>query len=201
LKSEKAVRRLGYAVNPLLPSLEGVFLHKTTIDVVRRILVLNCIVAVAHGFERERARHWISHNELTSSLSEREREFIDDVSKADHREFMAQGESLWALVWAVGKIEKIDFAQRCSAGLVKMLPDLLNDAPGESWAQSLKLRTELDIIAACDLAYRLHWAITDAHLQGVQVQSKVPPYVVIERRRALEWMLQAGNWDDVVLDT
>ena len=34
-----------------------------------------------------------------------------------------------------------------------------------------------------------------------QTPGKVPPYIVVERRRDLEWLLSDEDWDDISLDT
>lgn len=105
-ESESIAHGLGYALNPGLPSLYGVSLQKTIDDVARRMLVLNCVVAVAHGFQGERAKDWLDQNELSGHLSSRERDFIDGRSDTDRREFMVHGESLWVFAWAINKVEK-----------------------------------------------------------------------------------------------
>ncbi len=64
-----------------------------------------------------------------------------------------------------------------------------------------RLRSDDQIVSAADLAYCLHWAIRQSELEGKRPPGKVPPYVVVERRRALEWLLSDEDWDDVPLDT
>lgn len=200
-ESESIARGLGYALNPGLPSLDGVSLQKTIDDVVRRVLVLNCVVAVAHRFQGERAKDWLDQNKLLGHLSSRERDLIDGRSEIDRREFMVQGESLWVFAWAINKVDRIDYAKICGDSLVTLLPDLLIGESAKLWSQGLHLRSESEIVAACDLSYRIHWAVRDSQVHRKKLPGRVPAYVVVERRRALEWMLQENDWDDVVLDT
>jgi len=82
-----------------------------------------------------------------------------------------------------------------------MLPDIKNAAPSRAFQAGLKLRSAADLLQAADLAYCLHWAIRDAELNGNVAPGRVPPEVVVERRRALEWMMGDEYWDDVNLDT
>jgi hypothetical protein len=65
----------------------------------------------------------------------------------------------------------------------------------------VKLRTLEDIVIASDLAYCLHWAVTQACLENNMLPGNVDPYVIIERRRAFDWMLSLEDWDEVNLDT
>lgn len=201
LESEEIAHRLGYPINHDLPPLDPVTLRKNIDNVITRMLILNCVVAVAHGFSSSKAKDWLSRNELLDSITDHEQALFNGRSDVDRREFMVQGESLWAFSWIIGKVEKINFSSACDDGLVRLLPDLLKGEPPAAWMRGLQLRQEADIIAACDLSYRIHWAIRDAHLLGRKSPGQILPYVVIERRRALEWMLQESDWDSVILDT
>lgn len=78
---------------------------------------------------------------------------------------------------------------------------MLIDDSAKLWSQGLSLRSESEIIAAGDLSYRIHWAVINSQIHHKNPPGLVPAYVVVERRRALEWILQENDWDDVVLDT
>jgi len=41
----------------------------------------------------------------------------------------------------------------------------------------------------------------EAELIGEWIPGNLKPYVVVERRRALDWLLSKEAWDDVSLDT
>jgi hypothetical protein len=84
---------------------------------------------------------------------------------------------------------------------VLRLPDLKGNASSADFQSNAKLRPDEEIAAACDLAYCIHWAVRQSHLKGVKMSGKVQPYVVVERRRALEWLLTDASWEEVALDT
>jgi hypothetical protein len=54
---------------------------------------------------------------------------------------------------------------------------------------------------ACDAAYCLHWGINQAGLDGIEPNPGLSYVVIAERRRALEWILNKENWDEITLDT
>jgi hypothetical protein len=119
----------------------------------------------------------------------------DNVSK------QWQIESLWALAWCLGVHPNLDFSDSCSDSFVRMLPDIAKDAATSSFRNRLQLREKTEITEKTDLAYCLHWAVRDAEISRKKLPGKVPGQVVVERRRALEWMIGQDPWDEVAMDT
>jgi hypothetical protein len=66
---------------------------------------------------------------------------------------------------------------------------------------ALALRPTTEIAAAADLAYCLHWAVRDARLNDRRAPSGLEELEVMERRRALDWLLGNDDWYSVSLDT
>lgn len=96
---------------------------------------------------------------------------------------------------------KLDFAKLCPDDLVTMLPNLRTADSSSSFRSRAQRRSIEELLAASDLAYCLHCALTNAVLRGEQPPGRVPGWVIIERRRALEWALSDEDWDEVPLDT
>jgi hypothetical protein len=82
-----------------------------------------------------------------------------------------------------------------------MLPNLKVSQSSGDFRKKAHPRPLEQVVAACDLAYYLHWAIRQAELSGKQPPGNLKSYVVVERRRALEWLLSKEDWDEVPLDT
>ncbi len=82
-----------------------------------------------------------------------------------------------------------------------MLPNLKQSQSSTDFRKKANPRPLEQIVMACDLAYFLHWAIRQAELSGKQPPANLKPYVIVERRRALEWLLSKEAWDEVPLDT
>ena len=110
-------------------------------------------------------------------------------------------ETLYAFAWAFGLFNELDFEKECPNTLVSLYPNLKADETSVGFRKQTVLRSIDDIVAACDLAFVLHWSVNQAAVEGEPVPGKVPPYVIMERRRALEWMLSPEDWDQFSLDT
>ena len=113
---------------------------------------------------------------------------------------MEQIEGMWALCWCLGIVPELDFSKPCSNDFVKLLPDLKRNEPGDEFRKKAVLRDPREVVAQCDLAYCLHWGVIHAELSGKR-QRAIKSYMIIERRRALEWMVSDDPWDELSLDT
>jgi hypothetical protein len=61
----------------------------------------------------------------------------------------------------------------------------------------MRLRPYPELYAMRDLAYRFHWWTRDSHLKG-EDSGPVQLDIVMERRKALEWILDEQiDWDDM----
>ena len=105
------------------------------------------------------------------------------------------------LVWSVGMAPKLAFVKPCPNDLVRMLPKLRTAESSAEFRSRAHRRSTEELLAAAELAYCLHWAITDASLRGAREPGRVPGWVIVERRGALEWTLTDEDWDEVPLDT
>lgn len=200
-RSMKIASELGYPVNTSLPLLEEESLTRTPLEIINRLLCLHVTAASAYGFDRSTARAWLQREGAWDALSPTERHFLNVGGDSANR-FKLQVEAAWALAWALQLVSTLDFSKECDNTFVSVLPNLKISEQSEQLRENATLRVESDITKECDLAYCLHWAIRQAQLDGNSPPGNVAPYVIEERRRALEWLLAGGvGWDDVVLDT
>lgn len=201
-RSLERAAHLGYDVIESLPLLESVSSLKPPEAILDRFLCLHAVVASAYGFDRTRARDWLSREDLVSALALSERRFLAD-GIGDPNRFKCQVEGLWAFAWALGIVVTLDFGKLCANTFVFLLPDLKKFESSRPFRERARLRSMEEIAGQCDLAYCLHWAVRQAQIERRSLTGKVPPYVVIERRRALEWILgeDEDEWDDISLDT
>jgi hypothetical protein len=180
--------------------LDGSERVRATKAIVERLLCLLAVAASAYGLDRDKARAWLEQENLWSRLTESEDHFIRD-GKGDASRFIVQIEGMWALAWSLGLVGKLDFSEECDSKFVTMLPNLKIGERSDELRSRVKFRAVDDILAACDLSFCLHWAIRQAQLTGTKLPSKVQPYVIEERRRALEWLVNDDQWSDGPLDT
>ncbi|MFG0293753.1 MAG: DUF4272 domain-containing protein [Phycisphaerales bacterium JB050] len=203
LRNQKRAVKLGYAINPHLPTLDSPTSARSLTEATDRLLCLTAVVASAYGFPKNDAKRWLSEHGLDSALAESEREFLASESDTDEvkSQFRWQVETIWAMSWGLQLVRKLNFAKECSDKLVKLLPDPREFAPLDEFSNRCKLRSVTELLRATDLAYCLHWSIMQAYLNGKAAPGRVPPLVVVERRRALEWLISEDDWDEVCMDT
>lgn len=195
-----AARRLGVTVSPTLPLLDAGLEMRNADEAISRLLTMNVVAATAYGFDRERAIAWLKREALTGSLNEQERRFVfEGLGQPDR--FKVGIEGMWALAWALGMVSELNFGKDCDSRFATMLPNLKQSQSSTDFRKKASPRPLQQIVAACDLAYCLHWAIRQAELMGKQPPASLKPYVIVERRRGLEWLLSQEAWDEVSLDT
>jgi hypothetical protein len=85
--------------------------------------------------------------------------------------------------------------------LASLCPDLRYDQDGAKFVERMKLRPHEDIFRMLDLYYRAHWWTRNAQLTG-QKTGALSIDIIMERRKALEWVLDGTeNWDSVNMST
>jgi len=200
-RSQSLVRlaKVGISIPSSLPLLDD-FSVRPIDEIVDRILCLNAVAATAHGFNEKRAIAWLSNEHLLGNLTEDERSFLT-AGVGDAETFKVQVEGMWALSWMIGIVDKIDFQRECDPRFVAMLPNLKIAESSSSFRTRARLREHAAIGTEADLAYCLHWAIREAEINGTPAPAGIAPYIVTQRRRALDWAIGNQVWNDVSTDT
>lgn len=198
--STEVAEGLGYSVNPRLPLLDASDIVRSAPEIVDRALAIHGVAAAAYGFDRSAALSWLRRQSCYEALTPTEVHFLD-AGLGDPQRFANQVEGLFALSWALNVVGRLDFSRPCPNDFVFQLPNLKAQQDGQGFRLRARLRTPAEILAATDLAYCLHWAIRDAQLKCKESQGKVEEYVLMERRRALEWLVMDEGWEEIELDT
>jgi len=199
VKSLTWLSKVGISVPERLPLIDD-FSIRPKGDILDRIICLNAVAAAAYGFDKIRAYSWLSQEKMLEKLTESERSFlISDVGNVDI--FKTQVEGMWALAWIVNIVQSLDFWSQCDPHFVAMLPDLKTAESSSKFRARTHLRNKTEIGFEVDLAYCLHWFLRDAEINGNKLPKGVINYLVMERRRALEWAIGNEVWDGVSLDT
>jgi hypothetical protein len=199
-ESIQEAKRLGVTALVALPLLEVGLEMKGVDETVSRILTMHALAATAYGFEKTKAVTWLNQEALAGALDEQEKHFLfEGVGQPD--QFKMQIEGMWALTWAMGIVNELNFAKDCDQGLVMLLPNLKQSEPSANFRMKANPRPLMQVTAACDLAYCLHSAIRESQITGKPTPGRLDSVRVIERRRALEWLLSKKAWNKVSLDT
>jgi hypothetical protein len=205
-RTEGYLKSLGVPINPHLPLVEGetdVRLREPK-EVAKRAIILYALVAVAHRADRKRATSWLKHEGLWESVSPKEKAFLESNNppEQDRTEASWRAESLWTLLWALRKTERLDLPKEmCDTQLIQQIMPAPESSSTEFVNQAV-LRPPPEILDATDLIYRIHWAVVDARLNGRETPGGFHPGIVYERHYALNWLVwYADEWDDITTDT
>jgi len=198
--SIEAASHLGISALPTLPLLDAGLERRDAKQAVSRLLAMHVIAAVAFGFDRVRATSWLIREALADSLTDQEKEFLFEGRVPPER-FKSQIEGMWALAWALGIVKELNFAKDCDNRFVLLLPNLKENQITTEFRKRVEPRPLHEDVAALDLAYCLHWVMRQCELDGKPPPAGLKPQVIVERRRALEWILAKEEWDTITLDT
>lgn len=192
--------QLGYEPAANLPLLDESARLRPQKEIEDRAVVLCGVVAASYGLPRDRVSTWIEKEGLRGTVTDTESLLLQGDA-SDSQAFQVQVESLAAFAWALRLVASLQFDRPAPGHLVSVFPDFKKAEPSTRFRSTAKLRDEIDVVRACDLAYCLHWSINQRLLERKPTKSAVPPHVIIERRRALEWMLSSEDWGQVSMDT
>lgn len=127
-------------------------------------------------------------------LTRMERRVIEGEASCDEAVNMSwKYESLWALMWAMGLVKKLDFPKdTCDC-------DFVMKTFSDDFSERVKMRGTDEILQALDLIYRYHWACVNARVNGSK-SAGLDEEVVMERRGGLEWLCCKGAENDNLTD-
>jgi len=127
-------------------------------------------------------------------LTRMERRVIEGEASCDEAVKVSwKYESLWALMWAMGLVKKLDFPKdTCDC-------DFVMKTFSDDFSERVKIRGTDEILQALDLIYRYHWACVNARVNGSK-SAGLDEEVVMERRGGLEWLCCKGAENDNLSD-
>lgn len=193
-------KSLGCKSNDRLPLLDKKLTPRPVSKVVERSLALFAVVSASYGFAKESAIAWLENEGAFGSLAGSEKRFLNG-EEGDLSIFQSQVEGLNVLGWALGFVRSLEFDQVCDNSLIRIFPDIKNNVSSSAFRAQARFRKLEEITRALDLAYCLHWEVVQNQIEGRQQAPGIKPHVIVERRRALEWILSAEDWDELDLDT
>lgn len=164
-------------------------------------------LALAHRAPVQTVRNAIDAYDLEPSLGRRELELLrvlEGDEEPDEEELQQllvdiswREEALHALLWVLRFVDDLPPDQMCpkQPAYEQLAPGL---DPGKA-PDGVRMRPLSEIAAMLDLYYCLHWHARNAQYHGDVWDYQIAPGVVLERRRALEWLFQDARWEDVDL--
>jgi hypothetical protein len=199
-QSHRVAQELGLPINDWLPQLELSPLSRTESQVVDRMLAMAVIAMVDGGMPKQMAADWFQRNVKQHFLTPDERDILFGDA-VDDNESHYHPEAIFALCWAVGMVEDLDFSRTFDHSVISLFPRVSENESSDALRARAQFRPVAEITAMLDLAYCVHWAFVQCRVKKQPFSEKVPPSVVYERRLALEWLFSDADWDDVFMDT
>ncbi len=193
----RLAKRLGYAAPAADLPLTDVERWRALDEVVDRALVADAVVSCAHGFDVGAAWTWLRATNLMDRITTAEADYLDELESGIHLDDLVrrlQVEALWGLLWALGFVVALDFGVGCGNGVAPLLPELDDPDEAREFRRDATLRADDEMLATLDLARCLSAGLGDGDVIVGHSPGEVEPYVVWERRRALEW-LAGADWD------
>ena len=178
--------------------------------VANRCHAIAAAIALTHRAPVKTVRTAIDDHDLEASMGQRELELLavleDELAMDEaplHQllvDIAWREEAMLALLWTLRLVDELAPDKMCSkkeAVYERLAPGL---DPASAVAD-LRLRPLAEIAAMLDFYYCLHWHARSAQYHGEIWDFQIAPGVVLERRRALEWLFQDVAWEDVDLGT
>ncbi|MBA2112997.1 hypothetical protein HOV93_01430 [Planctomycetes bacterium FF15] len=202
-QSLSKAKKLGYPINPELPLLGDIALRRTPEQLLDRMLCLYTCVACSYGFPKQLGWTWLAQEGLLEKVTPEESLYLRNKDESPVEKFQPHVETIWAMTW-VGQIQNsLEFDQTCTNDMVRLFPNLKASASSEAFRSKCHMRSLEEIASKLDLAYCLHWAITHETENQLELPKKpmrLLPYIIINRRHAMEWLFCDEPWDAVPMD-
>lgn len=204
-KTEKFLAARKVPINKHLPLIEDAkhARFRSAQEVAKRIVILYNVAALGHGIEKNKVIDRLKKSGVWDSLAPSEKSFIESSKPTQQQVIDAtwRVEALWALLWALGKVDALEFPTK-ACDMDKLHSLMPKPDAAQAFIASARLREPEKILDETDMIYRIHWAVRDAQLQGKPIPAKLEPGVVVERHYALNWLTwYADEWDDITTDT
>lgn len=210
-KSDEKLKALGIAINDYLPLTEPA----DTVNLKDKDAV--CDRAIAALFSIQLALdtangQYEDSYEVFSGLMEKcgvtdclnpaeKRVYDNTASQQDISNIVWEYECYWSLAWALGlvsqeELEDADDICNCEKAVHLVSDDI------DNFREKCSLRSKEEILDELDFFYRLHWACVQNRIKPDTPIAGMNEEVVMERRRALEWLVSdEEDWYGVSLDT
>lgn len=172
-------------------------------EIVNRALALCYLGVKSEGLAQEQLDGFDEKFQISANFSPAEKQYVNAKAPTQQQKVNANWryESLHVLLWALGYIDELvspsevcDVAHDVRIIALKTREDFIKEA---------KVRSKKEILDQADLIYRLHWATTNARINGKETPAKLNGSVVYERHYVLNWLINYmdQDWDDVSTDT
>lgn len=204
-QSETILRAEGVPINKFLPVIETVkeAKHRSKEQVAHRALALLIVAVKGEGLEQPVVEKVIKDYGIEKYFTPKEIAFVNNPSPSqrDRVQFAWRYEAAWALLWALGYVEKLEKPSAICD--VSRAVRFMKERSTKQFLSDAKLRPMPEILDQADRIYRYHWAVVDARVNGKNAPTALEPGITLERHYALNWLIgyMEQEWDDISTDT
>lgn len=134
-------------------------------------------------------------------LNSKEKRILDGTyTKQDVIDMDWAYETYWALCWFLGLVEDIsNSSEICDCSLATSF--VIDSDSFDDFKNKCTPRIIHELLDMHDLYYRYHWAINEKHTNPNANIGNINSSIVLERRRALEWILSnESDWYNLRLN-
>lgn len=194
-----------------LPEIKSSYevLGKSLEEVTRRAIVLCIVCNFASDVINSKKKKYIKDSKkfftklleqfnVKNDLTREERELFDKMDKNLAIQISWQFEGYYILLWALGLVDEIPFPD-VLVDPDEITPIVSNCSSYKDFASKCLYRDVNDILDLADLVYRYDWYCVEEESKGLE--PIINPEVVIERHRAVNWLISEENWDNVDIST
>lgn len=179
---------------------------RTAIEIARRVIVLHCVIAAAHGVSKQDITEWLNEERLWDELTPHELKFMKQeklFNQQDRWRLTWFAESQLVLLWSIGKLNEIPSpTKKCDTKIVvDAMPGLFEETL--PFINSAIRRSDEDIENAEENIYDIHCRVGQAIRKGEETPEGYDSDVVYFRHYGLAWVTGYLNqsWDQVTPDT
>lgn len=193
---------------PPLPSSYDI-VGKTYDEVAKRAIVLCICCNYASDIVSNKKKKYIKESKkffnklldrynVKNIMTNEEQELFEKGNHDIAVQISWQFEGCAVLLWTLGLLNYLNYPDT----LVN--PDELTGIVSScnnysEFVQKCAFRSVEEILDLADLTYRYNWYCVDAQIEGEE--PKINPEIVVERYRALKWLLTDEKWDKVDINT
>jgi Domain of unknown function (DUF4272) len=202
--TESWAKSLGISVEETPPTVQGYTKRcpRTARQIAVRAIVLQGVVAAAHGVDAEPIIEWFRDQRIWRAVTAGEKAFLGNPSPTDKQcnEFAWHAEAEWTLLWVIGKVAALGLPTHC-CDTRKLVDEIIPPLGSRisDFVTSAKVRPPGVILAEDERTYNLWCYAQKARRQG-QLPADLNWDVLYERRYGFEWLDGMENWDDVTCD-
>ena len=169
------------------------------------LLTIQIACDINNGNYEESLKYFVSlykKYDVEEFLNSKEKRIIDgSYTKQDVIDLDWAYEAYWMLCWCLGLVDDIkDASNICDCE--KAISFVMDSDSLKEFKSKCNLRSISQILDMYDLYYRYNWAINNKQVDASTLVGNLNPSIVIERRRALEWIVSdKEDWYDISFNT